>query len=422
MAKLKSYADVAAVIQGKIAKFKDKLAKTSDPISTTSIKKMVGKLEGKLDELFQEQEQVATAKGLRGNPQEQGMPMQGGMGQEMPMGRYGGKIPMYQTGGGTPYAEGYNPNPLFNDQGQSWGYIDTIPSIQQPLNEYSNLNKIPVQYGKTPTFTPSMGTNTAQRYNSGEGAFMSRLPNQDVPIDQNAPGYQEATLQNSLYGPPHETPSSGIPDNNYAMDYLPGAIAGGVSGLYDIGMGINSLRNPDKFDFGRIDKVNPSLINMEGTKARGTRAIEEERAAANYNIRGGASSAGQYLSSRTALGVGAGKAKADFLNKIGEFEANTNAGIINQNNQFNSGIDSQNLDLKYKAKLLELQGKARSQESISRGIGQLGTVAGQYGSNVAKSKQQDELFSSLGTNDFEYVYTIDPRDGKKKRMLVPKTA
>ena len=305
----------------------------------------------------------------------------GGASPEM---EYGG-LPMYggedNTTGFTPYAEGYQPTNLdFSD-----------PNATYP-----------------------------------QGLQLKTAVNPD--INQNAPGYFEAQTANSIYkgptgGPGYNFPTKAtVPINSYAKDYLPYLGASAASDVINIGRGVNSLVNPDKYNFGRVNKLTPHFLDFSKTIAMGNKEIGDERAVAGYNVRNASSSAPEYLSSTKTLGVGAMKTKADFLSKIGEAEANSRAQIMNEVDTKNAGIEMQNIGIGQSEQGLELQGKSRAQDYISSGIGRIGTKIDKYGEDVAKNNSQDYILSMLGDNNYEYADMVDPKTGKTRKVIVPKNS
>ena len=375
----KTYADDAAKVKSKVSKLEKKLANTSDPISSFSIKKMLSKHQGHLDTLFQGQEDYKSEKVNKGM-------------KKLEM-KYGGNLPKYQWGTTVPDKFGGNAAHL----------------------NYQNPNALG-------TYIPFEGQ-SGFGFNDGTGfAGGSGYPQGNMPAEYSySSGQGVPPTYPSVSGAEYVPSSTGEAGSSYAAEYLPGLLASNVGNIYDLYQGAKGLKNPYSPSFGRVGRIDPSLINLNTTRNLGQRAITEERAAADYNIRGGSSSAGQYLSSRSALGVGAGKAKADFLAKIGELEYNTNAGIKNDVNSRNAMIEGQNIGFGMEEERAGEMGKARNQEAISRGLHGIGNQVGKYNKEILQSKQQDELFSSIGTDQYEWEVITDNK-GKKRRVLVPKNS
>lgn len=145
-------------------------------------------------------------------------------------------------------------------------------------------------------------------------------------------------------------------------------IANNVGNIYD-------LSRSNKSEVTKFQRANANLLDPTAA----LRDATDQTRRAEYNVRGASSgNAGTYLSNRVALNA------QNVVNKdrIRQEYANANAGILNQNSQFNTGIANQEY-------VANEQNRAQTRNIKGQALANIGSnVVSQYRDN--KSQQYDQ--------------------------------
>lgn len=147
--------------------------------------------------------------------------------------------------------------------------------------------------------------------------------------------------------------------------------ANNAGNIYDLAR-TNSIETR-KYDKAKANLIDPTAALRDAT---------DQTRRAEYNVRGASGgNAGTYLSNRVALNA------QNIVNKdrIRQEYANINAGILNQNSQFNTGITNEEILANAKIRANQRSGKEEA-------IGSIGSnIVNQYKDNKAQKYDQNTL-------------------------------
>ena len=183
----------------------------------------------------------------------------------------------------------------------------------------------------------------------------------------------------------------------------------GVGALGSLSQVAYGLKGPDKVRDAKLNLARASKLNYTPSKRLASQEIDTAFNAADNDLRNNAPGAGSYLSNRIASAVRRAGAKGSQNAKLSEAEANANAQIQNQFNQYNSGVLNQQEQLNLAQEDKRIQEKDYARMAVTEGLDNFG----QHFSQGVRDKRAYDWQELMGDEYLGSKNYITGEDGKR---------
>lgn len=175
----------------------------------------------------------------------------------------------------------------------------------------------------------------------------------------------------------------------------------GVQALSGLSQLYYGLKGPDKVRDAKFNLIRPNKINLTAAKRLGSQEIDTAFSGVDYDVRGNATSTGNYLGNRLASGVKRARSKGELLGRLGMEEANANAQIMNSVGSANAQILNQQEQINLGQEDKRIQEKDASRMAVTEGLNNVGQSFGQ-GVKDRRSYDMQRLKANwVGTKDIK---------------------